>query len=187
MTWLLGKIIANPTVLLVLLIGVFTFGVTTGGSAAWWIQGLRITSAQQATKTVQQTFDKYQLDQKAMELHNKEVAANQREKERQDYEHLSDLLTDQINDGAVYKRCVAAGKCGVHNSASVPTSPGNGLQTNGGVDVSWSHSVPPGAGATTTNEDGGQCQALASDCAVTTLMLNRLQISIESQPGYPKE
>lgn len=62
MTWLLGKIIANPTVLLVLLIGAFAFGVTTGGSAAWWIQGLKVTAAEQKTTRVQQAFDKFALD-----------------------------------------------------------------------------------------------------------------------------
>jgi len=159
----------------------------TGGSAVWWVQGLRITAAQQATKTVQQKFDKYQLDQKDIDLHNKEVAADQREKEGKAYADLSKELTKQINDGVVYKRCVAAGRCGVRNSATVPASDGAGLSSASLGNGIGANTIPIGTGSTAPSEEGGQCQALAADCAVTTLLLNRLQISIEAQPGYPKE
>ena len=64
MTWLISKIVGNPVVLIVLLVGAFAVGVTSGGSAAWWIQGLRVTAAQQETKKVRQDFTKLQQETK---------------------------------------------------------------------------------------------------------------------------
>jgi len=62
MTKLLALITGNPLVLLWGAIAILAFGVATGGSAAWWIQGLRITAEQQKTTRVQQAFDKFALD-----------------------------------------------------------------------------------------------------------------------------
>lgn len=62
MTWLISKIVGNPVVLIVLLVGAFAVGATSGGSAAWWIQGLRVTAAQNATAKVQGQFDQYVVE-----------------------------------------------------------------------------------------------------------------------------
>ena len=56
MAWLFGKIVGSPYVLIAVIIAAFGFGATTGGSAAWWLQGLNVTKAEQATKVVEQAF-----------------------------------------------------------------------------------------------------------------------------------
>ena len=62
MSWLLKLAVSNPWVLLAIVLAIFSFGAMTGGSAAWWIQGLKVTAAQLETKSVQQDFDKFALD-----------------------------------------------------------------------------------------------------------------------------
>lgn len=48
MTWLISKIVFNPMVLVALLVSAFVAGATSGGSAAWYIQGIRIDQAEAA-------------------------------------------------------------------------------------------------------------------------------------------
>ena len=62
MTWLLKLATSNPLALLAIVLAIFGFGAMTGGSAAWWIQGLKVTAAEQKTTRVQQAFDKFALD-----------------------------------------------------------------------------------------------------------------------------
>lgn len=64
MSWLLKLAVSNPWVLLAIVLAIFSFGAMTGGSAAWWIQGLKVTAAQLETKSVQQAFDEFTLDTK---------------------------------------------------------------------------------------------------------------------------
>lgn len=185
MTWFLKLAVSNPWAVLAIAVAIFAAGATTGGGTAWWIQGLRVTSAQQDTKEIKASFDKYVLDQQVLDFRNREAAFTQREKQEKDYADLSKALDKEITDGQVYRRCVAAGRCGVRNDPMPPGS-GNGLSTAGLTHEGSADAVSPGAGAAAPSEEGDQCRAIADDCAVTTLMLNRLQIGIESQPGYPK-
>lgn len=48
MTWLITKIVGNPMVLLALLAAAFLAGATSGGSAAWYIQSIRIEKVEAA-------------------------------------------------------------------------------------------------------------------------------------------
>lgn len=101
MTWLISKIVGNPVVLIVLLVGAFAVGVTSGGSAAWWIQGLRVTAAQQETKKVRQDFTKLQqetkeegLKAKARELAKETEHQANLEKVRNDHERNIQAVRD---------------------------------------------------------------------------------------------
>lgn len=73
MTWLLSKIVANPAVLLALLVGSFLFGVSSGGSAAWWIQSLRVKDAEQEFTAYKQ--DQRQVYQDAVDAAKHKTAA----------------------------------------------------------------------------------------------------------------
>lgn len=53
MTWLISKIVGNPTVLLALLAAAFVAGVTSGSSAVWWVQGIRISHRDASIKQLQ--------------------------------------------------------------------------------------------------------------------------------------
>lgn len=55
MGWIIGKIVSNPLVLIALCAAAFV----CGGSAAWWLQGLRVTAAQQKTVEVEQAFTQF--------------------------------------------------------------------------------------------------------------------------------
>lgn len=161
MTWLIEKISGNPVVLIVLLIAAFVAGV----SSAWWVQGLRITAVKQEHKDFVQSM-------KDQEIANAEAAERQREESDKKYAELERKLNDEIKSGIVFKRCVAAGKCGMQ-----PTScrPSIRLPTASEPDATSADSILAGLTGST---------GIVEDCAVTTLMLNQLQADIEGQPGY---
>lgn len=172
MTKLLGMITGNPFVLLWIVLGAFAAGAATCGSAAWWAQGLNVTAEEQK-------FTKYQQTQTALIQAEKDRATLQREKAGQDYEKLSSILNDEINQHVVLQRCVSAGKCGVRNKP-VPSCTGIRLPTAGQSDDA-------GADAISLIASAAEESPVVNDCAVTTLMLNQLQHDIENQPGYNKE
>ena len=160
MTWLLSKITGNPYILIALLAGAFLLG----GSAAWKIQGVRITAAEQ--EHTQYVQDQTTLRQEAIA-----EADRKREAHTKEYAHLERSLNDEIISGAVYKRCVAAGRCGVRVVSSCPAA---ALPATSGVNETRADAVPL----------AGESAALANECAETTLMLNSLQQGIEGQAGY---
>ena len=133
---------------------------------AWSAPGLRLTAAQQE-------FTAYKLDQQQASNAAADRATKQREESAHAYQILNAQLNQEIESGAVYRRCVAAGKCGrlQQRPASLPAA-----------------AVPPGTGIDAARPDtvptAGDDAALAGDCAVTTLRLNQLQEAIEKQPGY---
>lgn len=161
MTWIISKIVGNPVVLIALLIAAFI----VGGSSAWWVQGLRITSIKQEHTAFVQSL-------KEQEQAAKDEADRQREKSAKEYAELERKLSDEIKSGIVYKRCVAAGKCGV---CSTNNSPSIRLPTASQPDATGTDSILAGLTGST---------GIAEDCAVTTLMLNQLQKDIEGQKGY---
>ena len=171
MTWLLSKIVGNPTVLLVLIVGAFLFGVSSGGSAAWWIQSLRV-------KNAEQELVDYKQEQVRLEQEKKDAADKQRNEAADRYSKVSKQLAESIEAGDVFKRCVAAGRCGLPRNPSGVCEPttrraGAGLSTPDSAHGSRADAVPP-AGS----------DAAINDCAMTTLQLNSLQTDIEAQPGY---
>ena len=130
---------------------------------AWSAQGLRLTAAQQE-------FTAYKLDQQQASNVAAERATKQREESAYAYQILNAQLNQEIESGAVYRRCVAAGKCGrvQQRPASLPAA-----------------TVSPGTGTDAARPDpvpaAGDDAALANDCAVTTLRLNRLQDAVAAQ------
>jgi len=134
-----------------------------GFSLAFGIQELRITH-------VEQEYAQYKIDQQLLIQHQIDQANLQRKKATDDYVQTKAALEKSITAGDVYRRCVAAGKCGVQRcpSGAVP-----GIPTSGEPDGISADAVPLTPGDTAIN-----------DCAVTTLMLNKLQSDIENQEGY---
>ena len=170
MSKIIGMITGNPLVLLWIVLGAFAAGAASGGSVAWWIQGLNVTAAEQEFTTYRQT-------QTALIQAEKDRATIQREKAGQDYEHLSNILNDEINRHVVLQRCVAAGKCGVRNKPPVPACTGIRSTATIGLNGPSSNAVPSISG--TAEED-----PVVNDCAISTLRANRLQDFIANQPGY---
>lgn len=150
----------------------FAVGASLAGGAAWKVQGLRLTSAQQE-------FTDYQQAQTKLIQEAKDAADQQREQARENFTAAVKVLGTDIEAGAAYRRCVDAGKCGVVRD--VPTCSGIRLPTASGVDETRSDAVPA-AGSPAAEVGPG----VVTDCAYTTLQLNSLQVDIEKQPGYVK-
>ena len=88
---------------------------------------------------------------------------------------------ENVQNFDVYRRCVAAGKCGARVQYSVSScKPTNGIQTTFGTHAAGSDSVPV-TGEPTTK---GPQDSVLADCAVATLRVNYLQGLIEKQSGY---
>ena len=164
MTWLIGKIIGNPTVLIVLLISTFVVGISTGGTAAWKIQGFRLES-------VKQEFAGYKLEQQRLFQEAKDYADKQRESSSVAYEAAQKALGDANQAHDTYKRCVAAGRCGVR----VASCPAATVQASAGTN----EASPDAIFATVES-----AETLANECAATTLQINHLQSAITRQKGY---
>lgn len=137
-------------------------------SAAWNIQGMRLTAAEQE-------FTQYKQDQAEAILAQAAVANRMREEAAHEYKKVRSKLDAEIAAGEVYRRCVAAGRCGGLSVQS--TSPGIRLSPASGTDDPRPDAVPPTPGA-------AEVVPVVADCAATTLMLNSLQADIERQVGY---
>ena len=173
MTWLISKIVGNPLVLLALLAAAFVVGASSGASTAWWIQGMRLTEAEQ-------DHARYVQSLKQQEHDFRDKADQKRESASITISQLKGQLDAEIKSGEVYRRCVAAGRCGVRHQP-VACSPSIRLPTIGGNDDPSAYPVPA------TGEhaaESSEAPEVVNDCAVTTLRLNRLQSEIEGQEGY---
>lgn len=173
MTWLLSNIVANPAVLLALLVGSFLFGVSSGGSAAWWIQSLRV-------KDAEQEFVKYKQEQTRIFQEHKDAEAKRREESADRFSKARAELVAQVEAGDVWKRCVLSGRCSVPRNPSglrdTTRREGRGLSSPGRLnDRSTNELSAAGESA---------APGVVFDCAYTTLQLNHLQADIEAQPGY---
>ena len=174
MTWLISKIVGNPMVLLALLAAAFVVGVSSGASTAWWIQSLRLTAAEQ-------DHTRYVQSLKQQEQEFRDEADQKRESASLTINQLKGQLDAEIKSGAVYRRCVAAGRCGVRHQP-VACSPSIRLPSIGGNDDPIANPVPA------TGEHAAEViDPVVNDCAVTTLRLNRLQAEVEGQEGYRKK
>ena len=59
MGWLLKLFTGNPLVMLWVAGAIFLAGVASGGSGAWWVQGLRLETANSRTVVVQGKYDAF--------------------------------------------------------------------------------------------------------------------------------
>jgi multidrug efflux pump subunit AcrA (membrane-fusion protein) len=139
-----------------------------GWSGAWKIQALRLTAAEQE-------FVQYKQAQLAASLEAERVAQKQREDAANDYEKQKSALAKQVAAGEVWRRCVAAGRCGRLPDATACT--GFRLPTPGELDGVRPDPIPLVTGS-------AEAMPVVTDCAATTLMLNRLQADIAAQPNY---
>ena len=139
-----------------------------GFGAAWQIQGLRVTAAEQDLVDYKQSQAQAQIEaEKAAEKRRKETA--------DEYQKKLDSLE---HDHDTYRRCVAAGKCGARivRVRDVPDGTGIRVPSAGGANAAGADAVP--AAGEVAAEDG-----ILKDCARTTLQLNQLQSDIEKQWG----
>lgn len=144
-----------------------------GFIVAWGIQGLRLTAAEQA-------FVQYKQAQAQVAIDAETVARKQREESANEYAKNLSALQRQVAAGETYRRCVAAGKCGVRVTTACA---GIRLPSAGGADGLPTVELSSPA-RTAEAELPGEVMPVVSDCAQTTLMLNQLQADIERQPGY---
>ena len=132
-------------------------------SVVWWVQSLNVRSCRLE-------FSEYRTEQSRL-------ISEANEKQRIRQEETSKTYQSQLSklekDHEIYKRCVAAGKCG---AVWVPnlSSCGSGIkvQATDGTDATSANAVPPATGV---------AEEALRDCATTTFMLNRLQDDIASQ------
>lgn len=146
----------------------FSIGASLAGSSAWTVQGYRLTAARQE-------FTNYQQEQTRVFQEAQHHADLQRNEANQAYERASQQLKNSVLAGDVYRRCVAAGKCGMRQPATC--AGGIRLPPAGVADATRTDPVP-------ATGDPAAAEPVVGECAETTLRLNQLQADIERQPGY---
>ena len=148
-----------------------------GFTAAWQVQGLRIDAVNNDKEELRLEFDswRYSLQQQEADLATQRATIRQTESIK--YEELKNELEKQIKSGDTYRRCVAAGKCGVRvqHVQTGSTCTINSVQTSNGTDATSTDTIPIA---------GDSTAEVVADCARTTLQLNMLQESKTNQPGY---
>lgn len=115
MSRLVGLITGNPGLLLWLVIAAFVIGLGSGGSAAWWVQGLRLDA-------VQAEYDGFVATTKAQgeaakKLADATAAEDKRKKESSDHEYqttIASLRADvkRMRDARAGSRFVPAAPAG---------------------------------------------------------------------------
>lgn len=135
-----------------------------GFSLAFGIQELRLTSAQQE-------FAQYKIDQQLLIQQQIDKANAQRKAASDDFLQTKTALEKTITNGEVYARCLRAGRCG--GVSNLPGGSGLKLPAAGRINEAGANTVPAATG-----------DSALGDCAITTLMLNKLQDDIEKQEGY---
>ena len=143
---------------------------SAGFGGAWKVQGLRITSVEQA-------FTEFKQEQVRIYQEAQDAADKQRVKATEAFAAKSEDLAKAIEAGDVYRRCVDAGKCGVRVLKQPTCATGIRLPATDSAH-------DPGTDAISLVARAAEEYPVVNDCAVTTLMLNQLQTDIENQPGY---
>ncbi|MFA7290891.1 MAG: hypothetical protein WC023_01460 [Rhodocyclaceae bacterium] len=146
----------------------FALGGFMAGGVAWKVQGLRLTAAQQE-------FTDYKQTQKQLIQEAKDAADRQRDQARENFTGAVKVLAADIEAGAAYNRCLAAGKCG--RVRDVPTCADLRLPSASRTDAAGADAVPAAR---------DPAPEVVIDCAKATLLINQLQNDIENQPGYDK-
>ena len=175
MNWLLKMITGNPLVLLWLALAVFGFGVASGGGAAWFVQGLRLTHAEQE-------FTKFRQDTKEAGLAAK---ANKLRIENEHKDNLAKVVNDnedklpKIRSEAV-ANYLAAHPANVMRVKPRENSGGSGVSGNGpGIrldDGTGKECVPDTVFIQDAAEDASKVSAWIEYCT-----LNHCPVS--KQPG----
>jgi hypothetical protein len=161
-----------------------------GFSAAWWLQGLNVTAAENDRDKITNQFTAYRVEQQR--LTNEAITkADQQRQETADAwaKNLEQILKDK----GAYERCVAAGRCGpvqrvcVALPVSRPAAAGvaEPISPPRQPDGAGAGTIPAPAG-TATSADESAVAGLIADCKQAIGMANGLQADIESQPGYRK-
>ena len=131
MTWLLKMAASNPLVFWLIIAAIFAFGAASGGSAAWKIQGLRVTAAEQKTTSVQQAFDKFALDTYNTGL---KAEAKKQEDEQKARDNLKKVQADHEKQiPTIRARAVANYLARVRNDASANSGSGSVRQDGAGI------------------------------------------------------
>ena len=125
-------------------------------------------------------FSDYKVAQQEEVQRQITVANKQREESSREYQEIKKQLEVSIKDGEVFKRCVAAGKCGVRY-VTAPSRTVKSLSPASRVDAASADSVPVAGEPASEVADVGD---VVTDCARTTLQLNMLQADVEKQEGY---
>lgn len=135
-----------------------------GAWVAWHIQGLRLDAAHAA-------FDEYKIAQKKIVQAEIEKQDKRREATALEWSKKYDRLQQ---DSDLFKRCVAAGKCGRLQYLS--GCPSLKVQAASGADDSREGAVPAAGG-----HAAEMISPVLRDCAADVLKLNLLQADIERQ------
>ena len=144
----------------------YLLAAIVGAVLAWQVQSIRVSSAKRDTADVKRQFEDYKTEQKRLLVVAGEQAEKRREKTIKDW---SDKYGKLKNDTDIYKRCVAAGKCG--RVSNLSGGSGIKLPAASGIDGSVAHAI----------FTPGDNPEVIKDCAMTTLQLNALQADIEAQ------
>lgn len=133
MTWLLKLAVSNPWALLAIVLAIFCAGAMTGGSAAWWIQGLKVTAAKQETTRVQQAFDKFALDTYNTGL---KAEAKKQEDEQKAKDNLKKVQADHEKQIPTIRARAVANYLAAHRLPDDPgASAGSGSVRQGGAGL----------------------------------------------------
>lgn len=115
MTWLLGKIVANPTVLIVLLLAAFVAGITT----AWTVQGYRLDAVKAEYKGFVAVTDA--MGKAAKAKADAEKKADQHRKEQSDAAYEKTLAALRVDVKRLRDSRTSGG--GLRAPAASPASP----------------------------------------------------------------
>lgn len=152
----------------------YILAAAAGFVPAWWLQGLRIDS-------LKSEHASYVAAQEKAVTDAKQAAQKAKDQADHDYQVSQAELAKEVERGEVFRRCVAAGKCGAVVRMQSCSSQAGTVPPARITDEASPNSVPAQPGRA---EGKSEAPAVVNECAETTLTLNRLQALIEGQPGY---
>lgn len=156
---------------LIRLVAPYAIIFVVGFGAAWKLQGVRVDALKLDVKEEAQKLIDYKTDQHRLKMAAEAEAEQRRKETAHDYQKKIDRLAQ---DHDIYRRCVAAGKCGAVRVPILPGSSSCGVSPAGRLDADRPDTVPA------AGEPAAEAEVLR-DCARTTLQLNQLQSDIEKQ------
>lgn len=176
MSWLLKLAVSNPLALLAIVLAIFGFGAMAGGSAAWWIQGLKVTAAEQKTTRVQQDFDKFALDTYNTGL---KAEAKKQEDEQKARDNLKKVQADHEKQIPTIRARAVANYRAAHG---LPDDPGTGAggssvrEEGSGIrldDGTGKKCVPDQAFIEDAAEDALKVEAWRAWCALNECLVDK--------------
>lgn len=176
MSWLLKLAVSNPLALLAIVLAIFGFGAMAGGSAAWWIQGLKVTAAHQETTHVQQAFDKFTIDTKDAGL---KAEAKKQEDEQKARDNLKKVQADHEKQIPTIRARAVANYLAAHRLPDDPgASAGSGSvrEEGSGIrldDGTGKKCVPDQAFIEDAAEDALKVEAWRAWCALNECLVDK--------------